>query len=338
MAEPKKRSEIQKRRFRVILILVVFALAGGAGWVVWNLQRQGQDDVSNGYDDGITREAQTVTYNGKNYAYNTDLTNYVICGIDTRGELENYEVDPVKHGQADAIFMISYNRREKTAQAFAIPRDTITLIEKFSFDRKESYGLSEDHISLQFYYGDGKYGSCELMEDAVGRLFYEIPVTGYCAFNLDILAPLMNFTGDVEVVVPDDSLSVKYPEFQQGATVKLNADNVEAFVRSRDTSVHFTAVNRMNRQVVFMKAMLKTVKQKQAESSGMIGDMFDLLHPFMLTNMSNDIFADLLMAENLSDFITVPGESVQTETFDEYHLDEEALFDLVIEKFYKEVN
>lgn len=34
---------------------------------------------------------------------------------------------------------------------------------------------------------------------------------------------------------------------------------------------------------------------------------------------------------------TVPGESVSTETFDEYHADDEALYEKIIESFYEEV-
>ena len=36
------------------------------------------------------------------------------------------------------------------------------------------------------------------------------------------------------------------------------------------------------------------------------------------------------------DFLTVPGEAVETELYDEYHVDQEKLMKLVLELFYVE--
>ena len=36
------------------------------------------------------------------------------------------------------------------------------------------------------------------------------------------------------------------------------------------------------------------------------------------------------------DFLTVPGEAVETELFDEYHVDRERLIPVVLELFYLE--
>ena len=40
---------------------------------------------------------------------------------------------------------------------------------------------------------------------------------------------------------------------------------------------------------------------------------------------------------NDGDFIALPGESVQTDLYEEFHPDEEKLKELVIQMFYKEI-
>ena len=59
----------------------------------------------------------------------------------------------------------------------------------------------------------------------------------------------------------------------------------------------------------------------------------------MVTNIGNDIF--IKMGEDAAsggtgETFTVPGEGVEGKSFDEYHVDEDALNDMVMEIFYKE--
>lgn len=52
--------------------------------------------------------------------------------------------------------------------------------------------------------------------------------------------------------------------------------------------------------------------------------------------MGNDVFAKLLTASQneITDSRTVPGEGTQGENFDEYHVDEDELTDMIISMFY----
>jgi hypothetical protein len=59
--------------------------------------------------------------------------------------------------------------------------------------------------------------------------------------------------------------------------------------------------------------------------------------------VTNVHFVDLL--EDFADFTltedhvyTVPGETIKGEKYEEYYVDEEALYDLIIEVFYNEVD
>ena len=53
--------------------------------------------------------------------------------------------------------------------------------------------------------------------------------------DLSILPELQNVVGELQVTVPNDSLVEVDPTWTKGSVVTLNADNVESFVRTRDT-------------------------------------------------------------------------------------------------------
>lgn len=53
--------------------------------------------------------------------------------------------------------------------------------------------------------------------------------------------------------------------------------------------------------------------------------------------MGNDVFAKLLVASQngIFDTQTVPGQGTEGENFDEYHIDEDALTEMIISMFYE---
>ena len=57
----------------------------------------------------------------------------------------------------------------------------------------------------------------------------------------------------------------------------------------------------------------------------------------MVTNMGNDVFLVLATAKREGRIETVPGKGVNTELYDEYHVDQDALYELVLDMFYKEI-
>ena len=59
----------------------------------------------------------------------------------------------------------------------------------------------------------------------------------------------------------------------------------------------------------------------------------------MVTNMGNDQFVKIMESvagDDSSDNWTVPGEGVEGEHYDEYYVDDDALYEKVIETFYEE--
>ena len=273
-----------------------------------------------------------VVYDGKTYVYNDHLTNYLLLGVDTDGSIQDRK-EPGSAGQSDSLFLISYDRVKETTVGLAIPRDTITQIEKFT-PGGESLGFYSDHLNLQYAYGDGKRKSCELTSAAVSRLLSGLPIGGYAAINLESIPGLTQLLGGVEVTVPDDSLSEKNPDFVKGNKVILDETNTETFVRSRDTHVEQSAIIRMNRQKVFLEAFASKLAQEQKKDASTVTRLFETMKAEMVTNMSNDQFVDIAVAERSGGIQTIPGETGHEEVYDVYRVDDAVLYKMVLELFY----
>lgn len=335
---PKKRNKNRRKRIAAVLVIcgvlaVVAVFAAG----IWKQQRKAHMETDGASVSSEENTSESITYKGKTYVYNDHLSNYLFMGIDTKGDMETAESGDV--GQADAIFLTSMDRVTKEVNVISIPRDTMTEIEMFSVSRK-SLGLMENHINLQYAQGDGKTESCELMKTAVSKLLGGIPVHGYCSVNMDGIPVMTEAAGNVQVVIPDNSLEEVNPEFTEGAEVTLTKDNVEQFVRYRNTGREQSALVRQDRQKIFIEAYMKKAQEQYAKDASFVTGLYKSMKPYMVTNIGNDLFVKLLSAaqEGKSSVHTLPGKGAQGEYFDEYRVDEEALQEMIISVFYREDN
>lgn len=286
---------------------------------------------------GKTSEPGVVTWNGKDYVYNEHLSNFLFLGVDKRERTET-EMGQADAGQADALFLVAWDRVKNQMTLISIPRDTMTEIEIYG-KSGESLGTNQNHISLSYGYGDGKDRSCNLTKEAVSNLFYGVPIQGYCSISMDGIPVLVRSVGGLTVTVPNDSLQEKFPEFAQGQQVVLNEENTETFVRYRDITKSQSAIRRLERQQEFLSQYAARAKQVFAENPGFISQMYLDLEPYMVTNMSTDQFVKLMESAMTGGDIrtwTVPGEGVEGEMFDEYYVDDKALYEQIMQTFYIE--
>ena len=266
------------------------------------------------------REEDGVLWNGRRYVYNDHLSNYLFLGIDRREATET-QVGQTDAGQADALFLLSRDRVTEELTLISIPRDTMTPVEAYGPDG-ESLGVSEDHISLSYGYGDGAHESCRLTREAVSTLLYGLPIQDYCAISLDAL-PLL---ADTELAS------------REGDTILLDETNIEAFVRYRDIEETGSAIERLERQQTFLSAWYETFREEAAAEPGKVTDLYEDLEPYLTTNMDSGEFADLMEDAQKTQIRTwtVPGENVEGDYYDEYYVDDSTLYEKIMETFYTE--
>ena len=337
--ELERRGSSGKRRgrFAVVIIAGVAVLAvAGLGYA--GIQKKKAAEAASAKATAEADDSNTVTWQGKTYKYNQNLSNYLLLGVDKRTPAET-RVGKADAGQADALFLLSLNRKTKEMTMISIPRDTMTDVESFDLEGK-SLGKSKDHISLSYGYGDGGAESCKLTQEAVSNLFYGLPIQGYLAMNLDGIPELTKSVGGLTVTVPNNSLEYEYPEFAEGAEVTLTEENTEVFLRSRDVDESQSAIYRMERQKAFLDAFSKKAKECYEQNAKFAADLFVAIKPYTVTNISEDRLMKLFQTADEGDGYTewtVPGEGTQGLSYDEYHVDDDALYAKIMETFYQEV-
>lgn len=328
-----------------IIACAIFVVAGGLMVLqgMKNMEEAGAGyeaeasyDMATAYDTDSSM-TDTITWNGKKYRYNDHLSNYLFLGVD-KEELADTQMGYLDAGQTDAIFLLSWDRVEGDMTVVSIPRDTMT---PYNYYGREGVDLGrvKEHINLIYAYGDGKHESCKLSIQAVSDLFYGIPIEQYSAISLDALSEVMKEVGTVTVTIPNNSLEYKYPEYKEGTQIALDSENIEPFIRYRNIEVSQSALTRLERQEVFLEAFMGKAEEKFAEDPGFVTRSYEALQPYMVTNMGADQFARLmecLISKGKPAHWTLPGTGTEGAVYDEYHVDEDALYEKVIETFYIE--
>ena len=338
------RKAIRQRKIcmlLIIILIIVLSVLGGGYYLLSQKnasspQNGGQNSDSRNQTD-LSQNSDIVEYKGETYKYNDHLSNYLFLGIDTRETVDTYQ-SQVDAGQADAIFLVSMDRATEKIKVLFIPRDSMTRIEVFN-PYGQSLGETTDHLNIQYAFGDGKEKSCELMKTAVSDMLDGLPIQGYCSMNMDGISVITDFVGGIQLTIPDDSLADVNPEYKKGAVVDITGETAEQFVRYRDIDKTQSALVRQERQKTFLQALVQKAQEKAGEDAGFVTGLYDSVKSYTVTNMGNDIFAKLLVASQngITDTETVPGEGTHGENFDEYHIDEDALSDLIISMFYEKI-
>ena len=338
------RKAIRQRKIcmlLIIILIIVLSVLGGGYYLLSQKnasspQNGGQNSDSRNQTD-LSQNSDIVEYKGETYKYNDHLSNYLFLGIDTRETVDTYQ-SQADAGQADAIFLVSMDRATEKIKVLFIPRDSMTRIETFN-PYGQSLGETTDHLNIQYAFGDGKEKSCELMKTAVSDMLDGLPIQGYCSMNMDGISVITDFVGGIQLTIPDDSLADVNSEYKKGAVVDITGETAEQFVRYRDIDKTQSALVRQERQKTFLQALVQKAQEKAGEDAGFVTGLYDSVKSYTVTNMGNDIFAKLLAASQngITDTETVPGEGTHGENFDEYHIDEDALSDLIISMFYEKI-
>ena len=283
-------------------------------------------------------EEGQILVDGKVYEYNQELITFLCMGIDSHSGISRTKV-PGKAGQADALVLAVINPVTEEIQIINVNRDSITDIE--IYDTAGVYmGKERGQITLQYAYGDGREKSCELMEQAVSKLFYGIPIHGYAALDILAIANLNDAVGGVEVTV-DEDVAVYMPEWKVGSKVVLQGEEALYYVRHRaaETQELGTNLRRIERQKEFMTAFVQKLKEKTKGNITFPLSLYDDVKKNIVTSISVEEMTYLAnMALNykfsLSNMRGMTGDLVMGEDSEEFHVNDADLKQMVIDVFY----
>jgi LCP family protein required for cell wall assembly len=294
-------------------------------------------DVLYGDFSGEKWQEGDVRYNGKVYQYNIAIKTYLIMGIDVDGPVTK-AADAISGGQSDAMFLLVCDSSNNKMSLIAINRNTMTDIDVY--DEEGNFrGTYNLQICLQHAYGDGMRVSCIRSVDAVSHLFYDIPISGYVSMNLDGIPILNDSVGGVTLEVMQDLKNTGMGvELHKGETVTLNGNDAYVYLRSRDTTVFASANDRLERQKQYLGAYYEKAKTTINDSDDAM-NIYDSLEDYLVTSVDFSKLVDELMQYELdeSDIYSIQGETVKGKTFEEFHVDDDALYEMILDIFYNEV-
>ncbi len=279
-----------------------------------------------------------IRYNDKVYEYNTDVMTFLVMGIDQMNSVKE-STTTTGGGQSDANFLVVVNPDRQDISLVALNRDTMTEIEMYGMGEDGNSITTVAQLATQHGFGDGKELSCALVKKAVSKLFYNLPIHGYIAVNMGAIAEINDCVGGVEVTALEDVLKANV---KKGDTVTLKGMDAFWYVKYRDTTVFESNVNRLARQKQYLKAFSVKLKDAIQNDITLPMTMYQSLSKYMVTDISTQevtyLVGELLNYQVNSDTIySLEGETIMGEKFEEFYPDKEALRELMIQLFYREV-
>ena len=314
----------------MVVILAIFAVA-------FAMKNNSKEEKNKNTSSELQQESESyISYNGQKYQHNDHLRTYLYMGIDKDGPVTEAE-DSVSGGQSDAMFLIVVDSEKKTISVLSINRNTMTDVDVYDKDGN-FVDTRKLQICLQHGFGDGMRTSCQRSVDAVSNLLYGEPISGYIAMNMDAMPMMNDSVGGVTVEVLDDLTSPsRNVSLHKGETVTLNGDEAYVYLRSRDINEFDSATERLNRQMQYIQAFVKQAKSKDAAT---LVSAYDAITDYIVTNVDVSNLVNKLTTYEFDDsrMYTIPGETQMGEQYEEYHVDEDALYQLMVDTFYKPVD
>lgn len=321
--------------------LLLCVLAGVAALVFHQQRSQNRQAVTAAAVSAVEEDGdyRRICVDGHSYTYNTQITAILYAGLDSQGELETYNRYTIAP-RADSIEVVILDHYHKKISILAISRDTIASIGRYTMNGNFR-GYYDAQLGYAYTYGDGGKVSCANLVEAVSRLLGGVPIQEYVVTNNGSIAQLNELIGGVTVVVPNNDLVQMYPQLSSGSTVRLDAHNVEAFVRWRDTAIPFSNNGRMERQQAFSCGFFRMFREQVIRQPEEMWSRIQSREACMQTSITKSQYLNLvsfLQEETFSDadYYYLKGEDVQGAEFEELHLNPQQKMQTIAQLFYLE--
>ena len=340
----RTHNKLKKRlKIAAIVVGIIALIAGGAAWAVVSSIKAGESAMKQAseptqietVEDAVSYdEGRTIEHDGHTYAYNENIVSVVVMGYDKSLHANS----TAGSGQADAVMVLALDTKTGKATVIGIPRDSMVDVGEFVGDA--FIGQEEMQLCLAFSYGDGAHTSCEYTTTAVSRALYNMPMSYYMALDYDGIAPLNDAIGGVSVnaleTIPNTGIVA-------GQDIVLYGDNAARYVQYRDTSTLTSSLDRQARQVQYLQAFSsKALAIAKGNVTSLI-DLFNVANQYSVTNLGVNEFgylASSVLTNGITslEMVTLPGEPVQGAQFVEVYLDEEAVYQTVLDVYYTQVD
>ncbi|WP_172623410.1 LCP family protein [Arabiibacter massiliensis] len=343
----KRKRSHKKRNKRIRTALIVVAaialVGGGIAWGVMSSIKAGENavhevaqaaDIQTAEEAVTYDEGKTVKYNGHTYALNENMVSLCIIGYDRTAPADAGE----KAGQADAVMVMAFDTETGSVTAIGLPRDSMVEVGEFVGDA--FIGLDQMQLCLAYSYGDGRETSCDYTTTVASRVLYNMPISYYFALDLSGVGPLNDSIGGVALTPLQ---TIPNTNIVEGQDTVLFGDNALRYVQWRDTSVLTSSLDRQERQVQYIKAFAAQALGMAQGNVGTLLDLFNTASEYSITNLGVNEFSYLatsVLSSGITslDVVTLSGEMQQGEKYAEFYLDKDAVYQTVLDVYYRQVD
>lgn len=218
-----------------------------------------------------------------------------------------------------------------------VDRDTIASVTTYGVFGNVSGEIKTQLCLAQAFHAKGVTGSDNTLS-ALSKLMYEVPIEHYVTVDLGGIHLLNDAIGGVEVTLEDD-FSALDPAMTQGATVLLQGDQAEWFVRSRMTVADGTNASRMKRQKLYLENLLHKLFVDTQEKDAAIENALAQMSGHYETDMSEATLLKIIQKYDdyeWQPFVTLPGEySIGEDGFTEFWLDEAGTNEIMLPIWFR---
>ena len=331
----KKQEQKNKTVFHAVAALlavlaVVLVLYGGGRW----LEKRAEKPETRTQLPQADQE--TVEVDGVTYRKKSRLTTILVMGVDHDTQ-DSYEYR--KAGQADFLRLVVLDDADKTVQQLQIDRDTITPVTVLGL-LGDRYEPVTQQICLGYAFGDGRQTSCEVTVEAVENLLGGQEIDQYLAMGLDGISTLNDLAGGVTVTLEDD-FSAADPAMTKGATLTLQGDQAEIFVRRRMDIGEGTNEARMVRQEEYLAQLSAQLESRVQQDQQFTARVYDALQPYLVTDLAKGQLVNEVWAakdDTVEPAIALEGEhKVAEDGFTEFYPTEASIQKAVLTLFWEPV-
>lgn len=271
---------------------------------------------------------RTIEQDGVTWRYNTRLRTVLFMGVDTRAGAEN-KIGIGNNGRSDTLLLFVINPDEERIQLITISRDTMTKVDVYDRDRNFLFS-GKMQLTMQYSFGDSAARSCQLVKSKISHLLYDLPINYHCSLTMDGILAASDLLGGIKLTLEDDWTDID-PTYTAGSTITLKGEQLERFLRYRDTDVSGSNDVRMARHGWFIRQMFS---QMGTVGSAGVEMLLDKLDPYLETDMDADTIKQLTSYHLSDEILKIPGQTVQGKAHDEYYIDEEACKQMILDVFY----
>lgn len=320
----------RKRRGNPVILIVILILV--LVFIISGLQFL-ESTVFHSTGTTLGSNTKTIVRDGVEYFPRQDITVILVAGIDEYGPVvssESYN----NSGEADMVSLLIFDETNETIHMLSLNRDTMLEIPVLGIGGKQA-GTIHGQLALAHTYGSGLEDSAKNLRDTVSDFLYGLNINYYVTMNMDAITLLNDAVGGVPVTVTDDFSQVD-PTITMGE-MTLRGEQAVTFVRTRQGLGDQLNLTRMERQKEYMSSFVDALKASMESSASFVINTYDAVDAYMVTDCSIKTmasFADRYAGYTMGDMVSIQGENVKGEQYMEYHVDEEALDQVILKYLY----